>query len=156
LFHHTSKSKDNVSALKAKLSDLAHSFCGTPVDLNDFTMHKECLVAIKSFRNNNNIVITKAGKSSAVVILDKSDYIVKMNIILGDNSKFCKIGPVVTKDNTAIIEGKIQRHLLELQKGNLLAESIYKAIRPSGSQKPKLYGLPKTHKKKMYPFALYF
>jgi len=26
LFHHMSKSKDNVSALKAKLSDLAHSF----------------------------------------------------------------------------------------------------------------------------------
>jgi len=27
LFHHTSKSKNNVSTLKAELSDLAHSFC---------------------------------------------------------------------------------------------------------------------------------
>jgi len=94
-------------------------------------MHKECFVAIKSLcctNHNNNIIITKADKSSAVVILDKSNYIAKMNVILDDNSKFCKIGPVETKDNTATIEGKIQRHLLELQKGNVLAESIYKTI----------------------------
>jgi len=48
-----------------------------------------------------------------VVILDKNDYIAKMNVILDDNSKFCKIGPVETKDNTATIEEKIQRRLLE-------------------------------------------
>ena len=29
LFHHTSKSEESHSALKAKLTDLAHSFCGT-------------------------------------------------------------------------------------------------------------------------------
>jgi len=118
-------------------------------------MHKEFFVAIKSLRKNNNIIITKADKCSDVDILDKSDYIAKMNVILDDNSKFCKIGPVETKDNTAIIEGKIQRRLLELQKGNVLAESINKAIRPSGSQRPRMYGLPKLTKK-MYPFALYF
>jgi len=61
-------------------------------------MQKECFVAIKSLRNNNNIIITKADKSSALVILDKSDYIAKMNVNL-DNSKFCKIGPVETIDN---------------------------------------------------------
>jgi len=60
-----------------------------------------------------------------VVNLDKSDYIAKLNVILDDNSIFCKIGPVETNDNTATIEGKIQRRLLELQKGNVLVESIY-------------------------------
>jgi len=110
-------------------------------------MHKECFVAIKSLSNNNNIIITKVDKISAVVILDKNDYIAKMNVILDKNSKFCKIGPVEIKVNTATIEGKIQRRIYELQKGNMLAGSIYKTIRPSGSQKPRMYGLPKTHKK---------
>jgi len=72
-------------------------FCGTPVNLNDFTMNKECFVAIKSISNNNNIIITKAKKSSAVVILDKSDYIANINVILQNNSKFAKLAQLKLK-----------------------------------------------------------
>ena len=46
LFHHSSKSKECLSALKAKLNNLAHAFCGTQVDLTDFTKHRECCEAI--------------------------------------------------------------------------------------------------------------
>ena len=77
LFHHSSKSKEDLCALKARLNDLAHSFCGSPIDLTDFSMHRECFAAIRSLRNNNDITITKADKSSQVGILNKSDYITK-------------------------------------------------------------------------------
>ena len=30
--------------------------------------------------------------------------------------------------------------------GNIIEQAIYNDIRPSGSQRPKMYGLPKTHK----------
>ena len=40
LFHHSSKSKEDLSALKARLNDLAHLFSGSPIDLTDFTMHR--------------------------------------------------------------------------------------------------------------------
>ena len=49
-----------------------------------------------------------------MVILHKSNYITKMNFILNDASKFQQIGPVNTNDNTAKIEAKIQRRLLQL------------------------------------------
>ena len=124
LFHHSSKSKESHSALKAKLTDLAHSFCGTPIDMTNFTMHRKCFQAIKSLRNNSDIIITKANKSNAVVILDKSDYSTKMNVIL-DLQKFQKIGPVTKNDNTAGIEGSIQLRLLALMKENKLAKSVY-------------------------------
>ena len=39
LFHHSSNSKEDLRALKARLNDLAHSFCGSAIDLTDFTMH---------------------------------------------------------------------------------------------------------------------
>ena len=42
-----------------------------------------------------------------VVILNKSDYITKMKLILEDASKFQQIGPIDTNDNTAKIEAKI-------------------------------------------------
>ena len=145
LFHHTSKSKEGLSALKAKLTDLAHSFCETPIDMSNFYMHRECSEAIKSLRNNADIVITKADKSNTVVILNKTDYLTKMHVIL-NSQKFQEIGSVDTHDNTARIEGSIQRRLLTLLKSEALARSAYEAIRPSGSQRPRLYGLPKTHK----------
>ena len=62
-------SSNELSSLKAKLSDLAHSYCGTPVDLGDFNMHKEQFQAIKSLRCNEQILITKPDKGSGVVIL---------------------------------------------------------------------------------------
>ena len=96
--------------MKARLNDLAHSFCGSPIDLTDFTVHRECFAAIRSLRNNNDIIITKADdKSSQVVILNKSDYITKMNSILNDASKFENLGSVEENDNTLSIEKRIQR-----------------------------------------------
>jgi len=133
---HTSKSKVK------RYSDLANSFCGTPVDLSDLTMHKKCFAV----RNHSAIIkatITKADRNSAVVILNKSNYIAKMDAILKDNSKFCEIDLVETKDNTTTIEEIIQRRFLELKKGNVLAEPIYKTIRHSGSQIPKPQDVPK-------------
>ena len=81
-----------------------------------------------------------------MVILDKSDYVSKMDKILDDNKKFQCISPCNTNDNTAKIESKLQRRLLQLYNNDELPESVYKAIRPTGAQRPRLYGLPKTHK----------
>ena len=147
LLHHVPHSSEQFSALKARLSDLAHAFCGTPVDIGDFLILKECIHAIKSLRSNESILITKPDKGSGVVILDKSDYVSKMNCILQDKSKFENLGPANEFDNTAKTEGKIQKRLLQLKKDDLLPAKIYNSIRPTGSQQPRMYGLPKIHKK---------
>ena len=42
LHHHTPRSKEDLERLNAKLYDLAHGLCGTPIDLGDFRMRKEC------------------------------------------------------------------------------------------------------------------
>ena len=110
LFYHSSKSK-KISALKARLNDLAQPICGSPIDLTDFTMHRECFSVIRSPRNNNDIIITKADKSSQVVILCKSDHIIKMSSILYDSSKFEKLSSVEESDNTLTIEKKNTRQI---------------------------------------------
>ena len=63
--------------------------------------------------------------------------------ILDDPSKFKKLGPTSSNDNTVNIDSK---RLLELFKEDLISESLYQNIRPTGSQRPRMYGLPKTHK----------
>ena len=69
-----------------------------------------------------------------------------MNNILHDETKFERVGPASTCDNTAAIESRLQKRLLELFKAKLIPEEVYRFIRPTGSQRPRMYGLPKTHK----------
>ena len=98
--HHKPRSEEKLTALKARLSDLAHTYCGSPIDLDDFLMTKECFQAIKSLRTNEEILITKPDKGAGVVILNKNDYNDKMKTILNDTTKFLDFGPVTNKDNT--------------------------------------------------------
>ena len=109
-------------------------------------MHKECFRAINRLRKNNDILVTKPDKDSGVVFLNKSDYVDKMNKILDNQSKFRRLGPVSSNDNTASIESRLQKRLLDFVKADLMPKWIYDAIRPTGSQRPRMYGLPKTHK----------
>ena len=64
--------------------------------------------------------------------------------MINRNSK--KLGPVSSNDSTASIESRLQNRLLDLVKADLIPKWIYDAIRPTGSQRPRMYGLPKTHK----------
>jgi len=96
---------------------------------------------------NEDIIITKPDKGSGVVTLNKNEYNDNMMTILNDITKFLDLGPAISNDNTAKIETQIQRRLLQLNKKKLISKTEYKAIRPTGSQRPRMYGLPKTHRK---------
>ena len=88
----------------------------------------------------------KPDKDSGDVLSNKSDYVDKMNKILDDQSKFRRLGLISNNDNTAIIELRLQKRLLNLVKADHMLKWIYDAIQPTGSQRPRMYGLPKTHK----------
>ena len=96
-------------------------------------MHKECFRAINSLRKNDDIIATKPDKGTGVVLLRKSDYVDKMNKILDDQSKFKRLVPVPSNDNTPSIELRLQKRLLDLVKADLMPKWIYDAIRPTGS-----------------------
>ena len=149
LARHKPISADELIALKSKLSDFAHAYCGTPVDLGDFGIHKKHFQAIKSLRSTEQILITKPGKGCGVVILNKSDYIQKMGNVLDDKTKYLNMGSVDQHVNTAKTEQKLQKGLLDLVNQKILTRDIYDRIRPTGSQRPRMYGLPKTHREDM-------
>ena len=146
LMHHTPKSKENVSALTAKLNNLAHSYCNAPINWTDFSMHRVCFQAIKSRRSNNDILIIKPDKGYIVAILDNTDYLAKMETILFDSNRFICLGSVEENDDTAKPEIKWQRRLLNLKKDGQFISLVYKNILPTDSQRPRMYELPKVHK----------
>ena len=146
LNHHSPRSTERLQQLKAKLIDISYSYCGTPIDVKDFRMHKECLEAARELRQNNNIVISRPDKGSGVVILNRDQYNTKMLDILADTTKFTQIGPSSKFDFTFKIEEAFQNRFSALLHGKIISQEIHDEIRPSGSQRPKMYGIPKTHK----------
>ena len=112
--HHAAVNNEQRDSLKARLADLANIYCESKPDNHDIAMQKQWFSAINKLQRNDSIIITKPDKSSGVVILNKSDYTNKMNNILHDETKFERIGPASTCDNTHANESRLHKRLLEL------------------------------------------
>ena len=93
--------------------------------------------ALKTLKENKNLTILPADKGNATVVLNTSDYKLKISSLLEDPA-YRKL----TKDPTDAIERKTT---LLLKKASL-TEEIRRRLSPAGSRPPRLYGLPKIHK----------
>ena len=95
--------------------------------------------AAQRLKSNNEIVIRKADKSATYVILDRVDYLSKLNVILSDTTKFRKID----RDITAQLKQKANK-LIETQ--NAVTDQL-KLNKIIGDYQPGyIYGNVKIHK----------
>ena len=62
------------------------------------TLSKSKYDAIKQLKNNESVVLRKADKSRNYVILTRQDYKAKLDLILSDENKFCKLQADPTND----------------------------------------------------------
>jgi hypothetical protein len=146
LQHQESVSPTKKQELHARLIDIAHSYCGTPISSPDWRMLRKCREALGDLKAEESIVILKPDKGSGVVVMDRIEYNMKMTTILNDTTKFERLGPVERHDNTAKVEMDLRGFLVTLVKNKQLPKDVQDDVRPVGSQRPRLYGLPKTHK----------
>ena len=98
----------------------------------------------KNYTQIRTVLISRLDKGAGVVLLDRSDYLHKMNTILSDVSKFQKLPQ--NKDLTEKKGHEIPKLSEILKKDNMITPDVYSQLRPSGSNIPRLYGLPKVHK----------
>ena len=60
-----------------------------------------------------------------------------------DTDTYCKI----KKDPTQTQEAKFTKTLKALERDGELPTALYRRIKPTGAKPPRIYGLPKIHKK---------
>ncbi|KAL6420616.1 hypothetical protein ACFW04_014645 [Cataglyphis niger] len=89
--------------------------------LGGFSLCKEFL------RNNDDIFVTKADKGHITVVMDKKDYLEKMEYILNDQST-------------------INLLIKSWRDNGLIDETTYKYLNTTNGNLPRCYGLPKIHK----------
>ena len=99
--------------------------------------------ALKNIKDNENIVVVKADKGNTIVIMNKVDYIKKMNDILQDESKFTPL----KKDQTKTFERKLNGQLWKLEEP--LGSRLYHSLRSTDGTCPRVYGTIKLHKEGM-------
>ena len=107
--------------------------------------------ALDSLSKDKSIIVARPDKGNGVVLMDKTDYLARVNTILEDTTKFEKL-----KDDTVplklvfTLEGKIRRFLLdvlgEAEGGKGKRSDTYWYLYPTGTNLGVLYGLPKVHK----------
>ena len=95
--------------------------------------------SIKSIKNDSDLHVTKADKSNAVVILNKVDYISKMNNLLNDESTYSKLRSNPLEN----VNANFNKKLKQLLKNDKQLIKKFSSLSPS---LPYMYGLIKTHK----------
>ena len=78
--------------------------------------------------------------------MDKVDYVRKMMLLLSDETKFLRLGPVTERDRTIKIETEVCHHLKRVMELNEISENEFNILKPIGSSRPRMDGLPKIHK----------
>ena len=143
-------SSDDKEYFRKKLAEIAFSslfkFNNTRRDL--LNIPKEEFLALKSLSKNKNIVIMKPDKGSGIVILNRADYITKMEEIVNDSTKFKLTSNQDVYGISRTIENRVRTYLREhVKKPGYISDEVYKQLYPNGSHIGVLYGLPKVHKR---------
>ncbi|XP_047989338.1 uncharacterized protein LOC125228720 [Leguminivora glycinivorella] len=98
-------------------------------------------LALKNLRANENILVLKADKGNATVVMDSTDYDDKIRLLLNDTNVY----KPVSYDPTARVTRRIRAVIRDYRE--LFQDDVFDRLhRPRIVQSPKLYGLPKVHK----------
>ncbi|MEL7079592.1 MAG: reverse transcriptase domain-containing protein [Cyanobacteria bacterium J06582_2] len=139
---------DHKQSFKKSLQDIAYkSFYNfKPHKVFSPIFTKSDISVLRNLAKDPNIVICKPDKGHGVVILDKADYIGKMEHILNDRSKFRELLSEDPLLHTLNMENKVNFRIRKLKKDGLLSEELASSLMASGTQPGIMYGTPKIHK----------
>ena len=103
-------------------------------------------MALKDLSANKDLIIQKPDKGSSVVLLNKNDYMKRLNEMLSDSRKFKKLNIKPGKEINFLLqqEDRLTNFLKKLKSS--ISEQLYQELYPRGSQTGIMYGLSKIHK----------
>ncbi|CAF2140345.1 unnamed protein product [Rotaria magnacalcarata] len=100
------------------------------------------LQALTSLKENKHIIITRADKGNAIVIMNKIDYINRIETILAGN----QFAPLPESTSLEKKEKEMNKILRELHNNQIINKSAFWHLHSTSSSLSVLYGQPKVHK----------
>ena len=100
------------------------------------------LKALESLQERSDIIITKADKGGATVIIDVKDYIIEANRQLNDTNFYQKLDRDPTEKHLDLVNNAIDT----LHKQKHINQKLAEGLKLPTAKTPKFYLLPKIHK----------
>jgi hypothetical protein len=107
---------------------------------------KSDISILKNLGRDKDLIVCAPDTGKGVVILNRKDYINKMDIILEDSTKFTKLRDTDPFSETIKNEDRINRCLTKLKKNEIITADQYARMYATGASPGILYGQPKIHK----------
>ena len=104
------------------LAHICRKYANLKLDVAGYPLHKQHFVLIGELKKNQDLVFTRPGKGNGVFLLLRSDYVEKMERILGQEDKFTRIGDVADNDSTVLQERALQAFLLRACRNGHITE----------------------------------
>ena len=106
------------------------------------------LTALQNLSKNKDLIIQKFVKGISVVIVQRQDYLEKMNDILSDQKKFSKVS---LKDDTLLNfainqEKHVHKVLKKLVESKSMTEKTRESLKQVGTRPGVMYGLCQVRK----------
>ena len=132
----------DLSVLKTSLVHMSNSYRRSPIEKGGLL--PQHIAALTALKKNSDLVIIRPDKGNGVVLLNRSDYVSKVNTILSDSSKF--VLDSKQTDSVKTVESNLSSLLKDLVSAGFITKEFRTYLLSSGHNVPRLYGLPKTHK----------
>ena len=97
--------------------------------------------AVRKLKEDDTIVILPADKGNVTVVMDRTEYQRKMQVLLEEGSYRTSRG-----DPTSKLEKEVNKKLKELWTQGEIDKETYNRLRSSFCSTPQMYELPKIHK----------
>ena len=106
---------------------------------DELNISKEKHVALKSLSANKDLIVQKSDKGNSVVLLNRNDYIKRLNEMLSDSSKFKKLNIKLGKEINFLLqqEDRLTNFLKKVKRS--ISEQLYKELYPRGLQPGIMY-----------------
>ena len=134
----------NDALLRSRLVLLSNEIVKTKYSTTLCPLSMFHLNALKTLTRNKDLIICRPDKGNGVVILNRTDYIDKMKLILGDQQRF--IIDAKQEDTSMKTLEHIKKLVKSMVVKGFISEELANKLTPTGCTIPRMYGLPKTHK----------
>ena len=122
--------------MKAEVTEILKQAGPTKSNLS-----KHELKAINNLRKDESIIITPADKGKALVVMDKTEYVQKMEEKFSDTSTYVKMN----RDPTQEIKDELAGQLHELLESGMIDKGLHRQLCPNTTQNPRASSSPKIH-----------
>ncbi|XP_043197909.1 uncharacterized protein LOC122368238 [Amphibalanus amphitrite] len=115
--------------------------CKALSDKQPGSLPRRYLKALRDLANDSGIIVTQADKGGGIVIMDRAQYIQKMQDLLSDKDTYEKKGSGFNDKENKVFNKEARKILKRSERGKKLQHALEEA--PTA---PKMRGLPKVHK----------